>query len=53
MVGSGRLKPNPDDLREDTPSDVKDLMVACCQYDRNKRVDFVEVNFFTYSILLT
>lgn len=44
MVGSGRLKPSPEDLREDTPKDLKDLMTACCQHDRNKRYDFVEVS---------
>lgn len=46
MVGSGRLKPNPDDLREDTPHDLKELMVECSQYDRNKRHDFVQVIIF-------
>ena len=44
LVGSGRLKPSPDDLRADTPQEVKDLMTACCLHDRNKRHDFVEVS---------
>lgn len=44
LVGSGRLKLNPEDSREDTPQDLKDLIISCSQYDRNKRYDFVEIN---------
>jgi serine/threonine protein kinase len=45
LVGFGRLKPNPDDARKDTPVAVKNLIAKCCEYDRNKRLNFVEVRF--------
>lgn len=44
MVGSGRLRPNPDDARPDTPKELKELISICSQYDRDKRLDFVGVN---------
>lgn len=43
LVGSGRLKLNSDDSREDTPDGIKDLIKICSEYDRNKRLEFVEV----------
>ncbi len=43
LVGSGRLKLNPDDAREDTPDELKDLIVTCSHYEREKRLDFVQV----------
>jgi len=43
MVGSGRLKLNVADSRSDTPDGIKDLIQICSEYDRNKRLEFVEV----------
>jgi len=51
LVGSGRLKLNPQDARSDTPDEIKDLMVTCSQFDRDKRLDFVAVSFYFYFIL--
>ncbi|CAF0825585.1 unnamed protein product [Brachionus calyciflorus] len=44
LVGSGRLRPNPDDCRSDTPSEIKELIKICSDYDRDKRLDFVQIN---------
>jgi hypothetical protein len=46
LVGSGRLKLNPEDSRNDTPKEIKELITICSQYDRNKRLEFVEVNIY-------
>jgi hypothetical protein len=35
---------NPDDAREGTPKQLKELMVTCSAYDRDKRLDFVQIN---------
>ncbi len=57
QVGSGRLKLNPEDARKDTPKGIKDLIQICSEYDRNKRLDFVEVNtvlrFFIHTYVHT
>ncbi len=47
QVGSGRLKLNPDDSRADTPDQLKELIVTCSQFEREKRLNFVQV---THSI---
>jgi hypothetical protein len=52
-VGSGRLKLNPDDAREDTPRELKELMVICSHHDRDKRLDFVQINQALKPIKLT
>jgi serine/threonine protein kinase len=44
LVGSGRLKLNPEDARSDTPNEIKELIVTCSQFDRDKRLDFVAIN---------
>jgi hypothetical protein len=45
LVGSGRLKLNPnEDARSDTPQEIKDLIISCSQYEREKRYDFIQVN---------
>jgi serine/threonine protein kinase len=44
LVGSGRLKLNPEDSRNDTPKEIKDLIVLCSEFDRDKRLDFVGVS---------
>lgn len=41
----GRLRPNPEDARENTPSRVKELVAECCNFDRSKRPLFVAVRF--------
>jgi hypothetical protein len=55
LVGSGRLKLNAEDVRNDTPQEIKDLIISCSQYDREKRVDFIQVNFsfFKYFFSVT
>jgi len=62
LVGSGRLKLNVDDARSDTPVAMKDLIKICSEYDRDKRLNFVQVIsyfncinifFFRKLILLT
>lgn len=42
-MGSGRLKPDPEDSRQDTPNEIKELITICSHFDRDKRFDFVEV----------
>lgn len=44
LVGIGRLKPNSDDVRSDTPTTVKNLLVQCCEYNRDKRPSFEDIN---------
>ncbi|CAF0705941.1 unnamed protein product [Brachionus calyciflorus] len=44
LVGSGRLKLNINDCREDTPDEIRSLIKACTEYDRDKRPFFVEIN---------
>lgn len=44
MVGSGRLKLNVEESRDDTPDGIKDLIKICSDFDRNKRLEFVEIN---------
>lgn len=51
LVGSGRLKLNVEDARNDTPDGIKDLLKICSEYDRNKRLEFVEINEWFKKIL--
>ena len=44
LVGSGRLKLNINECREDTPQLVRDLLKSCTEYDRDKRPLFVQIN---------
>jgi len=50
LVGSGRLKLNVDDARSDTPLEMKDLIRTCSEYDRDKRLNFVQVIFMYIQI---
>lgn len=45
LVGSGRLKPNPDDVRNTTPIKIKELIKICCEHDRKLRPDFEQVRY--------
>jgi hypothetical protein len=44
QVGLGKLKLNLNDLREDTPGKLKGLIEICSDYDRTKRLNFVDVS---------
>lgn len=44
LVGSGRLKLNINECREDTPESVRDLIKTCTQYERDKRPLFIQIN---------
>ena len=46
----GRLKPNPEDARKDTPVIVKNLITQCCEFQRDKRPNFVDVSLETIII---
>ena len=39
----GRLRPNPEDARKDTPIVIKNLITQCCEFQRDKRPVFDEV----------
>ncbi len=39
----GRLRPNPEDARKDTPIVIKNLITLCCEFQRDKRPVFDEV----------
>lgn len=41
----GKLKPNPEDSRKDTPIVIKTLITQCCEFQRDKRPVFDEVSF--------
>ena len=43
MVGTGRLKLDPNDARKDTPDELKELIAICSKYDRDERLNFVQV----------
>jgi hypothetical protein len=44
----GRLRPNPEDARKDTPLVVKNLISHCCEFSYDKRPSFVEVNIYFF-----
>lgn len=44
QVGMGRLRPNPEDARKDTPIVIKNLITQCCEFQRDKRPVFDEIN---------
>lgn len=43
LVGSGRLKLDIDECRQDTPDKIKRLIKVCIEYDRTKRPLFSQV----------
>ena len=43
LVGSGRLRLNADNARQDTPDPIKALIVDCTHYERSMRCDFAHV----------
>ena len=45
LVGSGRLRPNAEDCKSDTPIEIKELIRVCSEHDRDNRLDFVQVIF--------
>lgn len=44
LVGAGRLKLVADDARQDTPIELMDLITTCSKYNRDDRLDFVQIN---------
>lgn len=44
LVGAGRLKLILDDARSDTPVELMELITICSKYNRDERLDFVEIN---------
>jgi len=50
LVGMGRLRPNTEDARHDTPQEVKDLLKNCCEFDPDKRPSFVNIHEFFLSL---
>jgi B-Raf proto-oncogene serine/threonine-protein kinase len=47
MVGSGRLKPNMEHIRNDAPKTLRNLLDQCIQFDREQRPEFRHI----YSLL--
>ena len=44
LVGSGKLKLDIDNIiRTDVPNEIKELIEICSKYDRDDRLDFIEV----------
>ena len=43
MVGTGRLKLDPNDARKDTPDELRQLIGICSKFDRDERLNFVQV----------
>jgi len=46
LVGAGRLKLDLGDARPDTPFELLDLINTCSKYQREDRLDFVQVSGF-------
>lgn len=46
MVGSGLIKPNLKNIREDTPKQLRILLDECIRYDRTQRPEFQTVNYY-------
>lgn len=43
-VGRGLLKLDLSQSRADTPEEIKELIMICSDFDRDNRLDFLEVS---------